>query len=84
MHDCFGPFKRMSLGIMGLDKAIYRQTELADRSKAGAPWGAAAQDAEPALHLVQPTGSGRSVVEMDVGVTGQPAVPFRFVRVQIV
>ena len=81
MHDRFGPFKRMSFGIMGLNEAINRLAQLLDRSEAGAPQGLAAQDAEPALHLVEPTGSGWSVVKMHVRMTRQPTVPFWFVRV---
>src|SRR5262249_17930412 len=42
------------------------------------------QNTEPTLHLVEPTGSGGRVMEMDVRVTRQPVVSFRFVRVQIV
>jgi hypothetical protein len=74
----------MGVRIMGLNKAINGLTQLPHRSEAGTPQGVAAQDAEPALHLVQPAGSGGSGVETHVGVTAQPVVPFGFVRVQIV
>ena len=84
MYDRFGPFKGMCFGIVSLDKAINRFAQLPDRSEAGTPQGAATENAKPALHLIEPAGSGGSVMEMDVGVTSQPPVPFRFVRVQIV
>jgi hypothetical protein len=54
VYDCFGPFERMGVRIMGLNKAINGLTQLPHRSEAGTPQGVAAQDAEPALHLVQP------------------------------
>src|SRR5215831_10363025 len=84
MHDGLGPFKGMGLGIMSLDKAIDGLTQLPHRSKAGPPQRTATENAEPALHLIEPTGSGGGVVEMDVGMTGEPVISFGFVGVQIV
>src|SRR5262245_41471418 len=69
----------MSLGIVGLNEAINRLTQLPHRSEAGTSQGVATQDAEPALHPSQ-----LARVGVDVGVTAQPVVPFGFVRVQIV
>ena len=84
VHDGFGPFKGMGLGIMSLDKAIDGLTQLPYRGETGSSQGTASENAEPALDLVEPTGSGWRVVEMDVGVTGQPVISFGFMRVQIV
>ena len=84
MDNRFGPFKRMGFGIMSLDKPIDCLAQLPYRGEAGPTQGTATQDAKPALDLIEPTGSGWRVMEMNVRVTGQPVISFGFVRVQIV
>src|SRR5579863_40383 len=84
MDDSFGPFKRGSLCVVNFDKPVDSVAQLAGRGETGAAQSGAAEDAEPAFHLIQPRAIGWSVVQMDVGVSLQPAILLRFVGVQVV
>ncbi len=57
--------------------------ELIQARKAGISQRLALEDAEPDLHLVQPTGAGGCEVEGDVGVSGEPLVVL-LVRIEVV
>src|SRR5262249_6014499 len=57
-------------------EVLDRLPELFGTAKAGASQGLSGEDAEPDLHLVEPTGRGRGEVEDDIGVRGQPSVIF--------
>lgn len=56
--------------------------QLVDTAEAGIFKRLALEDAEPDLHLVQPTGTGGREMEGDIGVLGKP-VFILLVRVQL-
>lgn len=78
------PLERPGLRIVAFDEVMNHLTELANRTEVGSAQGLSAENAEPVFDLIQPSGMGWSKVKVDVGVTGQPAVVFGFVRTQIV
>ena len=80
----FPPFEGGGSLVIGLDKIINRLPQLSGGSEAGSFEGAATQDAEPDLNLVEPTGVSGGVVKMDVFVAAQPGVAFRLVGVEVV
>ena len=85
MDDSLGPFERNGLCVVDLHKPVDSVAQLAGRGETGATQSRAAEDAEPAFHLIQPRTVGRRVVQMDVWV--KPSAwrsCSRFVRVQIV
>jgi len=84
MDDGLRPFKRDGLPIMHFHKPVDRFARLAWRGETGATQSSATEDAEPALHLIQLQAADRSVMQMDVGASLQPAILFRLVGVQVV
>ena len=83
MHNSLGPLKGYRMLI----------TASVNRSMAWRTWwvrGAQAaqdglgQDAEPYLHLVEPGGMGRRVMQIDRGVAGQPPVMLGLMSAQVV
>ena len=84
MDDSFGPFKRDGLGVVHFHKPVDGIAKLTRRGETGASQGCAVEDTEPAFHLIQPRAVCRSVVQMDIWVSLQPAILFGFVGVQVV
>ena len=84
MNDALSPLERRGVLVVGRDEAIDGGAQLRHRGKTRALQGAAAQNAEPALDLIQPAGVRRRVVKMHARVAGQPAIVFRLVRAEVV
>src|SRR5262245_58735323 len=84
MDDPLAPFKGCGGSIVRVDEAIDRLAELPHRREAGGFEGPPTQDAEPAFDLVEPTGMSRREMKMHPGMTSEPAVDFRFMRVEVV
>ena len=82
--DLLGPLERLSVLVVRRDKGVDLVANLPRRGEAGAGQGFAGEDRKPDLDLVQPGGMGRGKMKMDVGMSGQPAIMFGFVSVQIV
>ena len=82
--DLLCPLERLRVLIVGGDEGVDLVANLPRRGEAGAGQGFAGEDRKPDLDLVQPGGMGRGKMKMDIGVAGQPAIVFGFVRIQIV
>ena len=80
----FGPFEWHRVFIAGCGEAIDGGADFARTGGAEAAQGRPRQDAEPDLDLVEPGCVGRGVVEVDVGMAGQPAVVLGFMDVEVV
>ena len=63
---------------------IDRFAQLLDIDKTGAPQGLAAQNAKPALHLVEPRSVGWGKMKMDVRMALEPTVVLGLVGIEIV
>ena len=61
---------------VSLNKGLNRLAQFSGALGAQATQGFPGQDAEPNLHLIQPTGRGGREVKMDIGVVGQPDITF--------
>ena len=83
-HIALGPLERCSGLIVLAHKAIDGLPQLSDGSKTGPLQGLAAQNAEPALHLVEPGGMRGGVVKVHVRVTSQPPLVLGLVGTQVV
>jgi len=83
-NDLLGPLERLSVLIVCRDEGVDLVANLPRRGEAGAGQGFAGENREPDFDLVQPRGMGRSEVKVDVGVSGQPAIVFGLVGVQVV
>src|SRR5258708_39952496 len=83
-HNPLGPFERRGALVIAGHKAINGLPELRHRGEAGTLQGLAAQDAEPALDLIEPGSVRRRVVKMDIGVTSPPAVVLGLMATQVV
>lgn len=80
----FSPFKAMSgLGI-GFDESIDSPADRSWRGGTKILKRLLPEDAEPALNLVQPGSMCGCIVEMDVGMPGQPPVMLGFVDIEVV
>ena len=84
MDHTLTPFKRCRALVVRGDEAIDRLAQLPHRRETRALQGAPTEDTEPALDLVEPAGARGRVVEMHTGMARQPAVVFRFVRIEVV
>ena len=63
---------------------VYRLSDFPGRGETRSFKGFAAQDAKPDLDLIKPGGVGGGVVEVNVLVPGQPAVPFGFMGAEVI
>src|SRR4029450_2594943 len=79
-----GPGERGGIGVVGLDEGIDVLSQLLDRGEGSAVQGFSLQDGEPDFHLIEPGGPRRGEVEMNVGVTLEPAILAGLVGVEIV
>src|ERR671919_596789 len=68
------PRKGHRVLVVALDEGVDRLAQLGDRGEAGAIEGAAGEDREPDLDLVEPGGVGRCEVKADVLVSCQPQI----------
>jgi hypothetical protein len=81
-HFTFPPFEGC-LSIVGHQEAINGVSDLARRGKAGAAQSLPRENAEPDFDLVEPAGMSRGVMEVNMGVACQPAIPLRFMAAEI-
>src|ERR1035437_10428882 len=78
------PLERGGDLVVGGGEPLDRVAHLARRGVARSPEGGPFEDAEPDLDLVEPRRVGRGEVEMDVPMTGQPAVVLGLVGTEVV
>src|SRR5260370_8322046 len=83
-HNTLGPFERRRALVIAGHKAINGLPQLRYGGEAGTLQGLAAQDAEPALDLIEPGSVRGRVVKTDVGVTSPPAVVLGLMATQVV
>ena len=74
MHNSLGPLKGCRMLITGIGESVNGLAHLVGVRGAQAAQDGLGQDAEPYLHLVEPGGMGRRVMQIDRGVAGQPPV----------
>ena len=74
MHNSLGPLKGYRMLITGIGESVNGLAHLVGVRGAQAAQDGLGQDAEPYLHLVEPGGMGRRVMQIDRGVAGQPPV----------
>ena len=84
MDDGLGPDEGGTAEVVALDEGIDVLFELLDGGEACAGEGSGLKDGEPDLDLVKPGAVGRGEVEMDIGVSGQPAIALGLVGRQVV
>src|SRR5271166_3147133 len=80
----FRPLEGRSGFVVGSYESVDRLSHLLGRGETCPSQSATTQDAEPAFHLIEPTGVGRREVEMDRAMARQPTVMLRFVGIEIV
>ena len=83
MYYSLSPFKGSCRLIIDSHELINGLAQLQRRGEAGPLEGLRSQNAKPTLRLVQPGSIRRRVMEMDLAVTAQPAIRFRFVSIQV-
>src|ERR1044071_6857527 len=84
MDDGLGPDERDGAGVVAADEIIDVAPELLNVGEAGGGQGAALEDGEPDLDLVEPGTVGRGEVQADVGMAGEPALALGLVGRKIV
>lgn len=84
VNNLFGPFKRLSLLVTSLSEGVYGVADIANGVRIESSKRPLPQDAKPDLHLVEPGGMGRRVMEMDLGMLGRPSVVLGLVGIEIV
>ncbi len=84
MHHTLGPVKGYRMLITRISEPGNGLAYLSGVGGAQVPQNSSGQNAEPHLHLVEPGGMGRCVMEMDQGVAGQPTVVLGLVSAQVV
>src|SRR5260370_42401548 len=84
MDAGFGADEGNGTAVVAGDEVIDVVPELVDIGEAGAGEGAALEDGEPDLDLVEPGAVGRGEIEADVWVAGEPAFALGLVGRKIV
>ena len=84
MYDFFGPFKRMSLRIIGRYKAVDGFSEFSGGGKGSSFQGISAEKREPHFNLVHPACVCWDKMEMNILVSRQPHIPLGFMRAQVI
>ena len=84
IDNSLGPLERGRVLVPGSGELVDGLANLPRVGSAQVPEHRAGEDAEPHLHLVQPRGMGRRVVEAGLGVPRQPAVVLGLVGTQVV
>ena len=80
----FSPLERGGVLIPAIDKGLDRLDQHFDAGKAGSLQCAAAQNAKPAFHLIEPGTARRDEMKMDLGMSFEPAILLGFMRIEIV
>ena len=80
----FGPLEWDSVFIPAGDKGFNGIDQHFDAGKAGPLQCAAAQNAKPAFHLIEPGAVCRDEMKMDLGMGFEPAILLGFMRIEIV
>ncbi len=84
MYHSLGPLKGYRMLITRIGESVNGLAYLVGVRGAQAAQDGLGQDAEPHLHLVQPGGMGRRVMEIDQGVAAQPPVMLGLMSAQVV
>ena len=82
--DSLLPFKGCGLWVVDGDEVVNGLPELLRRGKAGALQCLSAQDAEPALHLIEPGRVSRDEMEVHILVALEPAIVFGLVGIEVI
>ena len=77
------PLEGYGGGVVGGDEGVDGSAQLAHRGEAGALEGAAREDGEPDLDLVEPARVGRGEMEVHVFVPGSPAIALGLVVLRL-
>ena len=80
----FGPLEWHGVLIPAGDKGFNGIDQHFDAGKAGALKCAAAQNAKPAFHLIEPGAVGWDEMKMDLRMGFEPAILLGFMRIEIV
>jgi len=80
----FGPLEGGGVLIPASDKGFDRLDQHFNAGKAGSLQCAAAQNAKPAFHLIEPGAVCRDEMKMDLGMGFEPAILLGFMRIEIV
>jgi len=80
----FGPLEGGGVLIPASDKGSDRLDQHFDAAKAGSLQCAAAQNAKPAFHLIEPGAVSRDEMKMDLGMGFEPAILLGLMRIEIV
>src|SRR5260370_28033134 len=80
----FGPLEGGGVLIPASDKGFDRLDQHFDAGEAGSLQCAAAQNAKPAFHLIEPGAVCRDEMKMDPGMGFEPAILLGFMRIEIV
>ena len=84
MNNMLGPLKGMSFLAISLREGINSLAHFLGRDGTQSSKRPPPQNTEPALHLVQPGSMSRSVMEMDIGMSGQPPIMLGFMGIEII
>src|SRR5271169_4788338 len=84
MNFLFSPFEGGGVLIPVVDNGLDRLDQHFDAGKAGSLQCAAAQNAKPAFHLIEPGAVCRDEMKMDPGMGFEPAILLWFMRIEIV
>ena len=80
----FSPLEGGGVLIPAGDKGLDRLDQHFDAGKACSLQSAAAQNAKPAFHLIEPGAACRDEMKMDLGMDFEPAILLGFMRIEIV
>src|SRR5271166_5764444 len=80
----FSPLEGGGVLIPAGDKGLDRLDQHFDAGEAGSLQCAAAQNAKPAFHLIEPGAACRDEMKMDLGMGFEPAILLGFMRIEIV
>ena len=84
MDDLFRPLKRSSLHVVDVKKPVDRCAYLLGRGKTSITNHPSRKNAEPDLHLVEPTCPRWCEMEMHILMPGKPFIMFWLMCIQIV
>ena len=84
MHHTLCPLEGYRMLITPIGESVNGSANLVGTRGTQAAQDGSGQNVEPHLHLVQPGGMGRRVMEVDQGVVGQPPVMLGPMSAQVV
>ena len=79
-----GPLEGFRVLVMGMGECIDGTAHIPRGGGVKVTERPSPKDAEPDLHLIEPGSMSGSVMEMDVGVSGQPPIMLGFMGVEVV